>query len=129
MTIEQLHATFIDSGSRLATDSREIEGGEVFWALRGENFDGNDYALKALEAGASHAVVDRVIAGAENDPRIWVVDNSLTALHQFACYHREHTLHAGKRIPVLALTGTNGKTTTKELIRAVLETKYKLVAT
>ena len=129
MTIEQLHATFIDSGSRLATDSRKIEGGEVFWALRGENFDGNDYALKALEAGASHAVVDRVIAGAENDPRIWVVDNSLTALHQFACYHREHTLHAGKRIPVLALTGTNGKTTTKELIRAVLGTKYKIVAT
>lgn len=136
MTIEQLHATFISCGGRYTTDSRKIEGGEIFWAIRGENFDGNDYALKALQDGAAYAVVDQDSKAFSNvDPqadmadRIIVVPNTVKALQQMALWHREHTLHDGKRIPMLSLTGTNGKTTTKELIKAVLATKYKLCAT
>lgn len=130
MTIEQLHATFLSCGQRYTTDSRKIEGGGIFWAIRGENFDGNDYALKALEDGAAYAVVDSDSKAASSGGQgIIAVENTLTAFRELATYHREHTLHDGKRIPMLALTGTNGKTTTKELVKAVLATKYRLCAT
>lgn len=115
----------------MSTDSRNINPGDIFWALRGENFDGNQFAVASLEKGAAYAVVDPDSDAARvDDSRIIVAqDGTLHTLWNLAAYHREHTLHNGARIPMLALTGTNGKTTTKELIKAVLRTKYNLCAT
>lgn len=116
----------------VTTDSRAIKGGELFFALKGENFDGNEYALKALEAGASYAVVNAdsaVAALAETDKRLFPVDDTLKALQDLARWHRSMTFVDGKPLTVIALTGTNGKTTTKELIREVLSVKYKVTAT
>ncbi|MBO4340254.1 MAG: UDP-N-acetylmuramoyl-tripeptide--D-alanyl-D-alanine ligase [Bacteroidales bacterium] len=102
----------------VCTDSRSIKPGELFFALRGENFDGNLFARKALEAGAIAAVAN--IEG----PGIITVKDTLETLKSLALEHRR-----ALGIPVVGLTGTNGKTTTKELIRAVLATKYRVVAT
>ena len=116
----------------VTTDSRAIKGGELFFALKGENFDGNEYALKALEAGASYAVVNAdssVAALAETDRRLFPVDDTLKTLQDLARWHRSMTFVDGKPLTVIALTGTNGKTTTKELIREVLSVKYKVTAT
>jgi len=122
MTIAQIHEIFLGCGSRISTDSRKIEKGELFWALKGENFDGNKFAVKALEDGAAYCVVDADSQAALcSDKRIIAVDDTLKALWDLAAYHRENTLNGCSRIKMLALTGTNGKTTTKELIKAVLK--------
>jgi UDP-N-acetylmuramoyl-tripeptide--D-alanyl-D-alanine ligase len=114
----------------VTTDSRSIKGGELFFALKGENFDGNEYALKALEAGAAYAVVNKDSAvAATADERLIPVDDTLKALQDLARWHRSMTFVDGKPLTVIALTGTNGKTTTKELIREVLSVKYKVTAT
>lgn len=114
----------------VTTDSRSIKGGELFFALKGENFDGNEYALKALEAGAAYAVVNKDSAAAATaDERLIPVDDTLKALQDLARWHRSMTFVDGKPLTVIALTGTNGKTTTKELIREVLSVKYKVTAT
>lgn len=114
----------------MTTDSRSIKGGELFFALKGENFDGNEYALKALEAGAAYAVVNKDSAAAATaDERLIPVDDTLKALQDLARWHRSMTFVDGKPLTVIALTGTNGKTTTKELIREVLSVKYKVTAT
>ena len=116
----------------VTTDSRAIKGGELFFALKGENFDGNEYALKALEAGAAYAVVNKnssVASAAESDRRIFPVEDTLKTLQDLARWHRSMTFVDGKPLTVIALTGTNGKTTTKELIREVLSVKYKVTAT
>jgi len=135
MDISQLHKLFLECGGKLTTDSRKIEPGCIFVALKGENFDGNDFAQAALEQGAALCVVTagskatteaHKTAGAS---KLIPVPDTLKTLQELAAYHREHTLHDGRRIPMLALTGTNGKTTTKELIRSVLATKYNLLAT
>ncbi len=102
----------------VVTDSRKVREGELFFALRGENFDGNQYAAKALEMGAVAAVVDR--ADVAHDERYVVVDDTLRALQDLARYHRQRL-----SIPVVAITGTNGKTTTKELVAAVLSESYR----
>ncbi len=134
--------------SGVSTDSRSIKEGELFFALKGENFDGNKYALTALEAGAAWAVVDEDSEVArlqkedlEHDNqnqdsqkqdglnKIIVVPNTLKALQELARWHRSMTLVDGKPLIVIALTGTNGKTTTKELIREVLSKKYRVTAT
>ena len=107
----------------VTTDSRSINGGELFFALKGENFDGNEYALKALGAGASYAVVEEGSRYSGTDSRIISVPDTLAALKALAHYHREHCLVKGKRLTVIGLTGTHGKTTTKELIREVLSCK------
>lgn len=119
--IESLHSKFLES-TGVNTDTRKLEEGNIFFALKGENFDGNQYAEKALEAGASLAVVDdpSVVTG----DNYFLVDDVLTTLQKLATHHRE-TLG----IPIVGLTGSNGKTTTKELIREVLATKYKVFAT
>jgi UDP-N-acetylmuramoyl-tripeptide--D-alanyl-D-alanine ligase len=101
----------------------------MFIALKGENFDGNEYALKALEAGAACAVVDDgSAAAASGDPRVIAVSDGFGALRALARHHRRNCL-GDRHLTVLGLTGTNGKTTTKELIRAVLSAKYRVTAT
>ena len=98
---------------KVTTDSRKIGKDAIYFALKGEKFNGNAFALASLEAGASMAVVDE--AQHVDDPRIVLVEDALVALQQVALLYRE-SLH----IPFLAITGSNGKTTTKELIRDVL---------
>lgn len=129
MSIMELYDIFkVCSG--VTTDSRTLKGGELFFALKGENFDGNEYALKALEAGARYAVVnsDAEVARCE-DERLIVVEDTLKTLQELARWHRSMTFVNGKPLTVIALTGTNGKTTTKELIREVLSVRYKVTAT
>ena len=128
--MEELYAKYRACGYRVTTDSRAVRGGEIFFALRGENFDGNDYALKALQAGAAWAVINDDAApgdaGLLSDRFIRVPD-PFTTLRDLAVWHRTH-VRDGK-LPVLGLTGTNGKTTTKNLIAAVLAKKYRVTAT
>lgn len=119
--IKHLHEIFISSG-KVSTDSRNIIPGSLFFALKGESFDGNDFAAQAIEAGAQYAVVDNPSVCKSN--RFFLVDNVLETLQELAAYHREHF-----KIPVIALTGSNGKTTTKELITKVLSIKYRVLST
>lgn len=114
----------------VTTDTRTLKGGEMFFALKGENFDGNEYALKALELGARYAVVNRsAFVASSDDPRLIKVEDTLKTLQELARWHRSMTFVDGKPLTVIALTGTNGKTTTKELIREVLSVKYRVTAT
>lgn len=133
METAQLYDIFKSCGS-VATDSRSIRGGEMFFALKGENFDGTDFALKALDAGASWAVVTEGsapagVSDAKYASRIIAVPDTLKALQDLARYHRSMTFVDGKPLTVIGLTGTNGKTTTKELIKAVLSVRYNVTAT
>lgn len=123
--ISKIYDHYRDHGHVVSTDSRRdlSAHGGVFFALSGERFDGNDFALSALENGASMAVVDRALMGAL-DGRIVVVDNVLQALGEVASLHRAHLT-----CPIVALTGSNGKTTTKELITRVLSRTKKVGAT
>ncbi|MFM9004084.1 MAG: UDP-N-acetylmuramoyl-tripeptide--D-alanyl-D-alanine ligase [Flavobacteriales bacterium] len=107
---------------KVTTDTRNIQPGDIFFALKGGNFNGNAFALKALEQGASMVVVDEPQDPV--DPRMVLVDDALTALQQVAKLYRESLT-----IPFLAITGSNGKTTTKELIRDVLSKRYRVSAT
>lgn len=116
-------AQFYDKirGHRVTIDSRQIQSGDVFIALKGENFDGNKYAQESLQKGAVLAVIDNPdfqASGCE------LVPDTLTFLQELARYH-----HRQLGIPILGITGTNGKTTTKELCHAVLSQKFKTVAT
>ena len=129
MQIIDIYNKFKECGS-VTTDSRTLKGGELFFALKGENFDGNEYALKALEAGAAYAVVNADSeVGKVDDPRLVKVEDTLKTLQELARWHRSMTFVDGKPLTVIALTGTNGKTTTKELIRTVLSVKYNVTAT
>ena len=102
----------------------------MFFGLKGENFDGNEYALKALGQGAKYAVVNADSAAASSgDERVIPVPDTLEALQALARHHRENTFVDGRRLTVIGLTGTNGKTTTKELITMVLSVKYNVTAT
>ena len=109
-------------GHRVTTDTRNIATGDVFFALKGENFDGNTFAKQAIEAGACMAIIDNPEYA--ELPRTLLVENTLHTLQQVAAYHR-HILG----IPIIGITGTNGKTTTKELCHAVLSQKFNTVAT
>lgn len=135
MEISQLYKIFLECGARVVTDSRKIEPGCLFVALKGENFDGNDFAAAALEQGAAWCVVAQDSKAAQQagmrecQSRLIPVPDTLKALQELATYHRENILHEGRRIKMLSITGTNGKTTTKELIRSVLATKYNVLAT
>ncbi len=126
----ELYKKYKECGGKVTTDSRTLKGGELFFALKGENFDGNEYALKALEAGAKYAVVNQSAEVSKlDDPRLIKVEDTLKTLQGLARWHRSMTIVDGKPLNLIALTGTNGKTTTKELIRSVLSVKYNLTAT
>ncbi len=131
MQIIDIYNKFKACGGKVTTDTRTLKGGEMFFALKGENFDGNEYAVRALEAGAKYAVVNAssAVASAVEDERLIKVDDTLKTLQELARWHRSMTIVNGKPLTVMALTGTNGKTTTKELIREILSVKYKVTAT
>ena len=120
MDIKALYDLFLTC-TGVSTDSRKIKKDEMFFALHGENFDGNIYAIQALEAGAKYAVVDDPSVVTDN---CILVDDCQKQLQELATFHRKKTCPI-----VIAITGTNGKTTTKELLTAVLSTKYKVHAT
>ena len=117
MLIKELYGIF-SRFPRISTDSRAIERDSLFFALKGDQFNGNIYASSALEKGAAFAVIDE--AEYQISDRCILVDNVLSTLQELSRYHR---LQLG--VPVIAITGTNGKTTTKELITAVLSKKFK----
>lgn len=121
MEIKQLHQQFLTSDG-VSTDTRNILPNTIFFALKGENFNANHFAKKALEAGASFAVIDE--AAEVSDPRFFLVPDVLKSLQELAAFHRRYC-----GIPVIGLTGSNGKTTTKELINACLSRKFRTVAT
>ncbi|MBO4476041.1 MAG: UDP-N-acetylmuramoyl-tripeptide--D-alanyl-D-alanine ligase [Bacteroidales bacterium] len=124
--MKELYDKYCGCGYRVTTDSRAVKGGEVFFALRGENFDGNAFSVKALEAGAAWAVVN-ADADLPSDERFIRVEDPQATLRDLAIWHRTH-VRDGK-LPVIGLTGTNGKTTTKNLIASVLSAKYSVTAT
>ncbi|HLG34457.1 MAG TPA: UDP-N-acetylmuramoyl-tripeptide--D-alanyl-D-alanine ligase [Bacteroidia bacterium] len=121
MNIEELYQLFLKHPS-VSTDSRTIKSGSIFFALRGENFDGNKFAKQAIEQGAAYSVIDN--PAYEEDERFILVEDSMRALQQLATMHRSKL-----KIPVIAITGSNGKTTTKELTYAVLFKKFNAYAT
>lgn len=120
---EELYRIFLQH-PEITTDSRDCPDGSIFFALKGDTFDGNAYAKAALSQGCSFAVVDEAEYYDSGDPRLLLVDNALTALQQLARHHRRQL-----RVPVIGITGTNGKTTTKELVSAVLSRKYNVLYT
>lgn len=123
MDISGLYKIFLEHPT-VTTDSRECPEGSIFFALKGASFNGNAFAGKALEQGCAYAVVDEKEVAETGDSRYIVVDDSLSALQQLANYHRRKL---GTRI--VGVTGTNGKTTTKELLAAVLGEKYNVLYT
>lgn len=121
MEIQQLHQLYLESGI-VCTDTRNIQKNSVFFALKGANFDANSFAEEALQKGAQYVVIDNPHY-CKNEKTILVKD-VLTTLQELASYHREYLA-----LPIIALTGSNGKTTTKELIQVVLSKKYRTKAT
>jgi len=121
VTIEQLHQIYKLHPS-VQTDTRKLRKGDIFFALKGPNFNANDFALQALEQGAAYAVIDEMIDS--KDERLIKVDDALDTLQQLAKYHRQQFM-----VPFIAITGSNGKTTTKELVHAVLSSRYKTYTT
>jgi UDP-N-acetylmuramoyl-tripeptide--D-alanyl-D-alanine ligase len=121
MNIEQLYQFYLHYPS-VQTDTRKLKEGDIFFALKGPSFNGNQFALQALKAGAAYAVVDENI-DADND-RLILVDDVLTTLQELAKHHRQQF-----SIPFIAITGSNGKTTTKELVNTVLSAHYKTYTT
>jgi UDP-N-acetylmuramoyl-tripeptide--D-alanyl-D-alanine ligase len=120
MKTEQLYRLFRES-SGVSTDSRNVSKGQIFFALWGENYNGNKFAAEAIDKGASWAIIDD--AAFETDKTI-LVDDCLFELQALAALHRKEM-----KAPVLAITGTNGKTTTKELLTAILSKKFRVHST
>jgi UDP-N-acetylmuramoyl-tripeptide--D-alanyl-D-alanine ligase len=121
MQTEKLYEKFLLAGA-VSTDTRQIPAGSIFFALRGDKFNANEFAKEALAKGASFAVIDD--AAFATDDRCVLVSDTLIALQDLARHHRSQLT-----IPIIGLTGSNGKTTSKELLNVVLSQKYKTFAT
>lgn len=121
MTIQELHQHFLKHPT-VSTDTRKITKNSIFFALKGDNFNGNKYASEALKKGASYAIVDEKEYNTKNNTIL--TDDVLTTLQKLANHHRNYS-----KAKIISLTGSNGKTTTKELINVVLSKNYNTVAT
>ncbi|MEZ0129106.1 UDP-N-acetylmuramoyl-tripeptide--D-alanyl-D-alanine ligase [Flavobacterium sp. LBUM151] len=121
MNIQEIHNLFLQCKS-VSIDTRKIEKGSMFFAIKGENFDANTFAQQALDLGALYVIIDN--ASYLIDDRTILVQNSLETLQELSKFHRAYL-----KLPIIALTGSNGKTTTKELINVVLAKKYNTKAT
>ncbi len=121
MTIKEIHQLFVNAKG-VCTDTRNIEENSLFFALKGDNFNGNKFAVKAINEGCSYAIIDE--EEFNNHPNCILVDDVLKTLQDLAHFHRMTF-----DIPVLGITGSNGKTTTKELVGAVLSKKFNLLIT
>ncbi len=120
MQIEELYKIYKQYPS-IQTDTRKLKKGDIYFALKGENFNGNLFAIQALESGAAYSIVDEKN---DDDNRLILVNDVLKTLQELAKYHRNQFT-----IPFIAITGSNGKTTTKELIHAVLSSSFKTYTT
>lgn len=123
MNVSILYQLFLKS-TGVSTDTRKIEKGNLFFALKGPSFNANEFAAKALEMGASTVVIDEPAYFIEDDERYFIAEDALKMLQKLANHHR-HQLS----IPIIGLTGSNGKTSSKELLHAVLKKKFKTAAT
>ena len=123
MDIKDLHNKFLECNSIVDIDSRSIRNGSIFFAIKGDNFDGNQFAQEALNKGARFAVVDSNSIDID-DSKSLIVKDSLETLQKLSTFHRIKT-----NSTVIALTGSNGKTTTKELIDCVLSSNFKTIST
>ncbi len=122
MTVQEFYPIFLKANQRFSTDTRGIKEGDIFFALKGDNFNGNTYAGQALEEGATYAVVDENIDIKHKN--VVHVDDVLVFMQELAQHHRRQF-----DIPIIAIAGSNGKTTTKELLIGVLSSKYQVHAT
>ena len=120
MKIKTIYSNFLACNS-VCTDTRKLNKNDIFFALKGDNFNGNKFAEQALQKGAKYAIIDEKEYKSKNTI---LVEDVLITLQELAAYHRKQL-----NIPIIALTGSNGKTTTKELIKSVLSKKYKTTAT
>ncbi len=121
MEIAELYKIY-QQHPEVSTDTRNSPKGSIFFSLKGANFNGNEYAEKAIESGCSYAIVDEEKYATH--PNIILVKNSLETLQELARFHRKHL-----KTPIIGITGTNGKTTTKELVSSVLSQEYKVLST
>jgi len=121
MEIKKLHSLFLECKS-ISTDTRKITQDAMFFALKGDNFNGNSYAEQALNLGAKYVIIDE--DQFNTSPKTILVDNVLETLQDLASFHRDYL-----KVPIISLTGSNGKTTTKELINSTLSKKFKTTAT
>jgi len=122
ITIEALYDLFLKANCSVTSDTRKLEKGSIFFSLKGPNFNANEFASKAIEGGCAYAIVDEEKYA--NNATIFLVEDGLKALQKLATYHRKKF-----SFPFLAITGSNAKTTHKELINAVLSKKYNTLAT
>ncbi len=123
MDIKTLYEIFLRH-PQVTTDSRDCPQGSIFFALKGASFNGNQFAKAALEKGCAYAVVDEAEYAPADDSRFIIVDDCLKALQALARHHRR-TLGT----PIVGITGTNGKTTTKELVSTVLSQRFNTLYT
>ncbi len=121
--LKELHEIYLNH-PKITRNSKEIEKGDLFWALKGEKFDGNQFAEEALKKGAHIAVIDDKKKNTIKEKRFFYVEDTLKALQELGHFHRRYV-----GMPTIAITGSNGKTTTKELVQAVLSQKYRTAAT
>jgi len=122
ISTDELYKLFIECNQKITTDTRKLENNSIFFALKGDNFDANEFAENAIKGGCSYVIVDD--ENRNNNTTIFLVKNVLASLQQLAKHHR-----AQLKFPIIGITGSNGKTTNKELIHAVLSKKFNAFAT